>query len=221
MERREQIKKGIIVILALLTFGIILAIYPFQNIPLLAQSSNYGKGEVWGTGSIAKGNVVEQDIRIGPAYLQSISIYMQNLNEKRDGRLIVKIFDGDTQLHHQEISLSEIENYEWYPVKVNTWLGQEGVYTYTITTDVENPEEVLQIFETVNSNAPVENQEYRYCNEIRQDTSLAVNYRFITPPKNMSEAIPFLAIALLIGGILMEGVGLITGRKEDKNEQNS
>lgn len=205
----------IIIIIAVLT-GIFL-IYPLRKIPLIPSESNYGKGEVWGTGNITEGKDVRQEFCGGPAYLQNISIYMQNLNEIKEGSLIITFYKQEKELKRQEVLLSKIENYEWFSIPINVWLDEEAVYTYTITTDVYNDDNILQIFETVKNNAPKENGSYSYCNEVREDIALAVNYRLLSPVENITDAIPFIAILLLTGGLLLETT-CINGRKDNSNE---
>lgn len=212
-ERRNIIFKCIQGCILLSMLGILGIIYPLKKIPLIPTESNYGKDTVWGTENITEGKTVSQEIYAGPAYLQSISIYMQNTSKNTTGNLYLSISDGNKELCNRTFSLQDIPNYEWYQLELNVWLKTEGIYTYTITTDAAESGDTLQIFKTGTDNAPKVNREYGYCGNMEQDVSLAVNYRFIEPVKKIEDAVPFYAITLLFGGILLEIVQLLAKKE--------
>lgn len=215
-EKRSKIFKCIQGCILLGMLGILGMIYPLKKIPLIPAESNYGKDTVWGTENITEGNVVSQDIYVGPTYLQTISIYMQNTTTNTTGNLYLSISDGNKELCKRTFSLQDIPNYEWYPLELNVWLKTEGIYTYTITTDAAETGDALQIFKTGTDNAPIVNKEYRYCGNVEQDVSLAVNYRFIEPAKTIEQAVPFYAMILLLGGILLEIAQLLAKKRSVK-----
>lgn len=202
MRKDNKIKQILVVIVAIVTLAGVLAIYPVRRIGVLPYESNYGKGEVWGSGDITAGKTVSQDFYAKRGYLKKVSIYMQNLQEEVTGDLIITIRSEEKELKSCRIALESIKNYEWQPVKLDTWLQKEGVYTLEMTTDA--PEiGVLQTFVTTVENAPEENREYRYHNS-SQEAVLALNYQYIYPAENLWEAIPFMAMILLSGIILIE-----------------
>lgn len=213
VERRSKILKCIQWSILLGMLLILCAIYPLKKIPLIPSESNYGKATIWGTENITEGKVASQDIHVGPTFLQSISIYMQNMLEHSNGNLILSISNGNEELCRKTFSLREIPNYEWYPLDLNVWLPKEGTYNYAITTDVVEEGNILQIFKTGMNNAPEVNREYSYCAGVEQNVSLAVNYRFVDPAKTIEEAVPFYAIVLLFGGILLEIVQLLVEKR--------
>lgn len=202
MKKDNKIKRILVVIVAIVTLAGVLAIYPVRRIAVLPYESNYGKGEVWGSGDITAGKTVSQDFYAKRGYLKKVSIYMQNLQEEVSGDLIITIRSGEKELKNFRVALESIENYEWHPVILDTWLQKEGVYTLEMTTDA--PENgLLQTFVTTVENAPEENREYRY-NSNSQEAVLALNYQYTYPAENLWEAIPFMAMILLTGIILIE-----------------
>lgn len=204
MEKNKTIKQMLIMLVIVIMIIGILAIYPIRRIAIFPHESNYGKGEVWGSGNITVGKVISQDFYAKRGYLKKISIYMQNLQEKTNGNLIITIRNEEKELTNCRIALDSIENYEWYPIVLNTWLKTEGIYTLEMTTDA--PEEgILQTFVTTAENAPAESREYCYENVV-QESKLAINYQYTYPAENLWEAIPFIAIILLIGIIMIESI---------------
>lgn len=209
---RKTWKNYLAAVIIALTAGIILWIYPFQKIALIPTESNYGKGEVFGSGNITEGTQVVQSFEADRSKLMFTSIYMQNLQETKEGSLIATLEKDGAPLKRVEIPLAEIENYEWYPIEWKAWLPEKGIYTISLTTDAPD-EEILQTFVTVPNNGPSENREYLYDNQTVADTTLALNYQYVKPAGNLSEAAPFAAMAVLIGALLFELVCMIGGKK--------
>lgn len=199
-------------IIAVAACGLILLIYPLQKAALQPYESNYGKGEVFGTGDITQGTTVAQSFEAERKQLKSTSIYMQNLQEVRAGNLTAVLGKGDKELKRTTIPLEEIDNYEWYPIKWNIWLEEPGIYTISITTDAPD-NGTLQIFATLPDNGPVENRGYQYDNKAVENITLAINYQYVRPAEHIGEAIPFIAMVVLAGALLIEIVHTIGGKK--------
>lgn len=202
MNRDNRTRKILVVIVAMVMLAGILAIYPVRRIAVYPYESNYGKGEVWGSGDITAGKKVSQDFQAKRGYLKRISIYMQNLQEEVSGDLIITIRRGEKILTNCRVSLESIENYEWHPVVLDTWLQKDDVYTLEMTADA--PENgLVQTFVTTVENGPEENRKFCY-NNGSQEAVLALNYQYTYPAENLWEAIPFIAMILLAGIIMVE-----------------
>lgn len=209
---KKQWRKYLAAVIAIVSVGMILWIYPFQKAALIPYESNYGKGEVFGTGNITQGKTVVQSFDAGRTQLQSTSIYMQNLQESVTGSLIAVLSKDGRGLKEVKIPLYEIANYEWHPIVWNTWLEETGTYTITITTDAPD-EGVLQIFATTPDNGPKENREYWYNNTKGDNITLAVNYQYADPAGNFSDAVPFAGMVILAAALLVEIIYAVGGKK--------